>query len=153
MLTAPDLKERIRELASAVVEDDGFELVDVELAGFGARTVVRIIVDRPGGILLEECALVSRQLSPLLDDTDLIPHRYTLEVSSPGLNRPLVTPRDFQRRIGELIRVRFLKAGGGETESRGKLLDCGEEEILIETETGIQAVPFSAVRKAKVIVF
>ena len=152
-MSAPnDLKERIRDLASTVVEGDGFELVDVEVTGLGARTMVRIIVDRPGGILLEECALVSRQLSPLLDDADLIPHRYTLEVSSPGLNRPLVTPRDFRRRIGEVIRVRSLKVDGGETESQGKLLDCREEQILIETETGIQTVPLSAVKKARVVI-
>lgn len=147
-----DAEEKIRDLASTAVEGDGFELVDVKVTGFGARTVVKIIVDRPGGILLEECALVSRQLSPLLDDADLIPHRYSLEVSSPGLNRPLVTPRDFRRRIGEIIRVRCLKADGGETESQGKLLDCKEEQILIETETGIETVPLAAVKKAKVVI-
>ncbi len=152
MSTPDDLKERIRDLASTAVEGDGFELVDVKVTGFGARTMVKIIVDRPGGILLEECALVSRQLSPLLDDVDLIPHRYTLEVSSPGLNRPLVTPRDFRRRIGEVIRVHSLKADGGETESQGKLLDCKEEQILIETETGIETVPLAAVKKAKVVI-
>lgn len=147
-----DVEEKIRDLASTAVEGDGFELVDVKVTGFGARTVVKIIVDRPGGILLEECALVSRQLSPLLDDADIIPHRYTLEVSSPGLNRPLVTPRDFRRRIGEIIRVRCLKADGRETESQGKLLDCKEEQILIETEIGIETVPLSAVKKAKVVI-
>jgi len=147
-----EAEERIRDLASTAVEGDGFELVDVKVTGFGGRTVVKIIVDRPGGILLEECALVSRQLSSLLDDADLIAHRYTLEVSSPGLDRPLVTENDFRRRIGEVIKVRSLKADGNETESQGKLLDCKEEQILIETETGIETVPLAAVKKANVVI-
>ena len=152
MLTTHDLKERIRELASTVLEAGGFELVDVQVGGLGSRTIVKVLADRPGGILLDECAALSRQLSPLLDNADLIPHRYTLEVSSPGLGRPLVTERDFRRRIGELIKVHHLKADGKETESQGKLLDCEEEKILIETEAGIQTVSLSAIKKAKVVI-
>jgi len=116
MVINGSIKEKIRQLARSVVEGNGFELIEVETVGFGARTLVKIIVDRPGGILLEECASVSRELSQLLDDADLIPHRYTLEVSSPGLDRPLVTETDFRRRLGEVVRVCFLKADGRETQ-------------------------------------
>jgi ribosome maturation factor RimP len=152
MATVRELKDRIREIAAAVLETGGFELVDVEVGGLGSRTIVKVMADRPGGILLEECATISRQLSPLLDNADLIPHRYTLEVSSPGLGRPLVTERDFRRRIGELVKVRHLKADGKETESRGKLLDCEEDRILIETEAGTETVSLSAIKKAKVVI-
>lgn len=152
-MSAPDgLKEKIRELASTVVEGNGFELVDLVITGFGSRTVLRIFVDRPGGILLEECASVSRELSQLLDDADLIPHRYTLEVSSPGLDRPLVTETDFRRRLGEVVRVCFLKADGRETESQGKLLDCREKQVSIEAEAGIETVPLAAIKRAKVVI-
>lgn len=152
MVINGSIKEKIRQLARSVVEGNGFELIEVETVGFGARTLVKIIVDRPGGILLEECASVSRELSQLLDDADLIPHRYTLEVSSPGLDRPLVTETDFRRRLGEVVRVCFLKADGRETESQGKLLDCKEKQISIEAETGIETVPLAAIKRAKVVI-
>jgi ribosome maturation factor RimP len=152
MTTVRELKDRIREIIATVLETGGFELVDVEVGGLGSRTIVKVLADRPGGILLEECAAISRQLSPLLDNVDLIPHRYTLEVSSPGLDRPLVTERDFRRRIGEVIKVQHLKADGKETERQGKLLDCEEEKILIETEAGIHTVSLSAIKKAKVVI-
>jgi ribosome maturation factor RimP len=83
-----EVARRVHELALAITDRLGVELVDVEIAGEGVRTVVRVLVDREGGVSVEECARVSEMLSRQLDLEDPFQHRYTLEVSSPGLDRP-----------------------------------------------------------------
>lgn len=84
----------------------GLELADLELKGEGRRQVLRIFIDKPGGVTLDDCAEVSRDVSALLEVEDPIEGAYTLEVSSPGLDRPLKKPRDFERHIGRLVRIK-----------------------------------------------
>ncbi|PLX44902.1 MAG: ribosome maturation factor RimP [Deltaproteobacteria bacterium] len=103
------MTEILREIDSIVrpvVEDFGFELVDVEMTSEHGRQILRLLLDKEGGITLDECARVSREVSPHLEVADRIPSRYTLEVSSPGIRRPLKRPVDFTRFKGQVIMVR-----------------------------------------------
>src|SRR6266571_9431140 len=97
--------EQIRRLIEEVVESQGYELVEAELKGAGNNSVLRIFIDKPTGITHHDCELVSEQVGTVLDVEDLIPFSYTLEVSSPGLDRKLVKESDYTRFDGKLARV------------------------------------------------
>src|SRR5690606_14779876 len=98
----------MRVLLEPVVEDLGYELVLVELVGSGQRTL-RLYIDAPGGVNLDDCESVSRQVSAVLDVDDPIAGAYTLEVSSPGIERPLVREDHFRSHVGERVRIRLMK--------------------------------------------
>ena len=96
---------RIKALAETLLQEEKMELADMELLREGGGWVLRLFIDKTGGITLDDCASVSRQFGDQLEVEDLIPFRYTLEVSSPGLDRPLKKDRDFLRHIGNQIQV------------------------------------------------
>ncbi len=103
MKLAHTLKERL----AALVEAQGFELLDIEIAGGGAKTVMRLIVDGPAGVTLDECAGISREASALLDVEEPFTHSYTLQVSSPGLDRKFYSNGDYRRFAGRQVKVRM----------------------------------------------
>ncbi|MFT5114467.1 MAG: ribosome maturation factor RimP [Parasphingorhabdus sp.] len=115
----------LRKLLEPVVEDLGYELVLVELTGGGSK-VLRLYIDAPGGVLLVDCQQVSRSVSAQLDVEDPITGNYSLEVSSPGLDRPLVKPEHFQRFIGQRVKVRVSRHHLGRRRFTGVLCDAGE---------------------------
>jgi ribosome maturation factor RimP len=140
-----ELTERVRSLAEPVLARHDAELV--ELAVLRGRTqLVRVVADRPGGIDLDTCALVSQQLSRMLDADDPIIGRYTLEVTSPGLDRPLRTPADFRRALGR--RVRIVLAA---EQHEGTLEEVGEDRVRVATDEGPVDVPLADIAKAKVV--
>lgn len=96
----------VEKLIQPIVASFGFELVDLELKGDGRRRVLRVFIDKPGGIVLDDCAEVSREIDALFEVEDPIPGAYTLEVSSPGLDRPLKSAADFARHVGRLTRIK-----------------------------------------------
>ncbi|MBI5588016.1 MAG: ribosome maturation factor RimP [Deltaproteobacteria bacterium] len=100
------LEEKIRAVAGPLLADLGFELVDVVYATEHGRKVLRFFIDKPGGVTIDDCGDVSRELSTLLDVEDPIPQKYTLEVSSPGLDRPLVKEKDFVRFTGKKVKIK-----------------------------------------------
>ena len=108
---AADL-EKIREMAERVATSEGLALVDVELKGGRSNALLRVYIDKPGGVSHADCALVSEQLSAMLDVEDPFPGRYMLEVSSPGLDRELTKPSDFEHFAGRRARVVLREAGG-----------------------------------------
>ena len=110
-------------------------MVDLQLRSEAGRWVLRLLVDRPGGITLDECARLSREVSPHLDVADLLPFRYSLEVSSPGVRRPLKRPADFQRFTGERIEAVTLDAVEGRKTFRGRNLGLDDAGNLIVEET------------------
>jgi ribosome maturation factor RimP len=152
----PELRERLARAARPLVERRGAELVDVELRGNPGSRVVRIYVDRVGGISLNECAAISRDISDRFDIEDMIDGSYRLEVSSPGVTRPLTTLADFQRAVGR--RVRILVRGEGDQrfgrgEVIGTLLSADRESIRIRFPTGETAeLPFDQVERAVPVV-
>lgn len=105
-LKVEGLEDRIRGLAAPVAEGFGLELVDVAFTSEFGRRILRVYIDKPGGVTVEDCERVSRELSTVLDVQDPIPQNYNLEISSPGLDRPLKTERDFARFTGRKARIR-----------------------------------------------
>lgn len=140
-----ELTERVRSIAEPVLARHGAELVELAVKR-GRTQLVRVVADRAGGIDLETCAQVSNELSRMLDADDPIAGRYTLEVTSPGLDRPLRTPADFRRVIGS--RVRIVLAA---EQHEGTLEEVGEDRVRVATSGGPVEVPLGEIAKAKVV--
>jgi len=115
----PDLLRAVEQLLSPVAEDLGYELVDVQLHTDRGRRVFRVLVDRPGGITLDECTRLSREMSPHLEVADPIPGAYVMEVSSPGVQRPLRRAEDFERFRDQRVVVLTREAVEGRKTFRG----------------------------------
>jgi ribosome maturation factor RimP len=139
-MKAPALNQRqslaakITEVAKQVAASMGMELVLVEVKGSGNQSVVRVFIDQPDGISLDDCGNFSRQLSVTLDVEDWIPSSYTLEVSSPGIDRPLVKESDFLRYRGEKAAVRTRKVNEGRKNFKGRIADVNEGCINLEID-------------------
>jgi ribosome maturation factor RimP len=144
-----ELTERVRSLAEPVLARHGAELVELAVKR-GRTQLVRIVADRSGGIDLDTCARVSEELSRMLDADDPIAGRYTLEVSSPGLDRPLRTPADFRRVIGSRVRM-VLGAEQQGKQHEGTLEEVGEDRVRVSTSDGPIEVPLGEIAKAKVV--
>ena len=127
-------EQRTEELISPIIEQNQFELVDVEYVKEGGTWYLRAYIDKPGGITVDDCEVVSRALSDLLDKHDFIEDAYVLEVSSPGLGRPLKKEKDFARSIGEEVDVRTFRAISHQEEFTGILRDYDKEKIVLEME-------------------
>lgn len=129
-------EQRTCELIMPVIEENQFELVDVEYVKEGSSWYLRAYIDKPGGITIDDCETVSRYLSDRLDAEDFIDDAYILEVSSPGLGRPLKKDKDFQRSIGSEIEVRLYKAVDHEKEFTGILKSFDKDTFCLELEDG-----------------
>ena len=140
-----DVTDVVREFARPLAADAGLDLVDVQVKGSGPRTLVRVLVDRKGGIGLTDCQDLSRALSRALDDADPIDSRYQLEVSSPGVTHPLRTQRDFDRVEGRSVVVRRREAGG---EVKGVVVVAAESEVVLEADGARTPVPYADIEKA-----
>jgi ribosome maturation factor RimP len=146
--------ERLRELCRGGVEALGFELVDVELAGGGRSPTLRVYIDNPrgSGITVEDCAQVSRQLSAIFDVEDPLPGSYTLEVSSPGLDRPLVTPADFRKRVGETVKVKLRRPDEtGRRNFAGALIEATDSNIVVEVDKERFSLSYAAIERARLV--
>jgi ribosome maturation factor RimP len=138
----------IQELAERIVESEGMELVDIEFKPGRVRSLLRIYIDKEGGVTLNDCENVSRQLSAVLDVKDLLKSAYVLEVSSPGLDRPLRTDRDYRRAIGRLLKLHLMDEQGKMENVTGKLLDATEAEVIIEEAGTTRNIPRQVVKRA-----
>lgn len=132
-------EHRTEELLIPILESTHCTLVDVEYVKEAGTYYLRVYADKqPGGIFIDDCEAISRALEAKLDEEDFIDGEYVLEVSSPGLDRPLKKPADFKRSIGEDIELKFYQAFRGEKEWVGKLLDYSEEDksirVMLEEE-------------------
>lgn len=127
-------EQRTEELLEPLVAQHQFELVDVEYVKEGGSWYLRAYIDKPGGITIDDCETVSRALSDLLDEHDFIEDAYILEVSSPGLGRPLKKEKDFARSLGEEVEVRTFRAIDHQKEFTGILKGYDKEKIIIEIE-------------------
>ncbi len=129
-------EKRSEELLLPIVEAQGFELVDVEYVKEGGTWYLRGYIDKPGGITVNDCEAVSRIFSDRLDETDFIEDSYIMEISSPGLDRPLKKEKDFKRSLGKSIDVRTYKSVDGQKEFTGVLASYDDKTVTIE-ENGI----------------
>ncbi|MFQ5691971.1 MAG: ribosome maturation factor RimP [Nitrospinota bacterium] len=148
-----ELRSRLWPVVAPIVEEEGLELVELEFIQQGGRWVLRVYMDRPGGVVLDDCERVSRRLSPVLDVEDLIPHRYTLEVSSPGIPRPLRRVDDFQRFSGRPARIEMALPVGGRKRYSGELagVSGGEApEVALKLGEGeVVRLPLANIKRAR----
>ncbi|BBF42894.1 clustered with transcription termination protein NusA [Lachnospiraceae bacterium KM106-2] len=128
MAKREDYESKTESLVEPLMEENNFELVDVEYVREGSNWFLRVYVDKEGGITVDDCELVSRALSDKLDEEDFIPDAYILEVSSPGLGRQLKKDKDFRRSIGQDVEVKLYKSINKQKEFEGCLVDFNEEE-------------------------
>ncbi|MBI5211942.1 MAG: ribosome maturation factor RimP [Nitrospirae bacterium] len=126
------IKQKIQELAAQTAEGEGFELVGVDIVGSGRKATVRIVIDKEGGVTIGDCERMSRSLEALLDVEDPIKGSYVLEVSSPGLDRPLVKQADFEKNIEKLARVVVTEKIDNQTFFIGRIIDVGEGWIRLK---------------------
>jgi ribosome maturation factor RimP len=146
---ARSIEERVQAIAEQVAIDHGVELVHAEVAGPDNKPIVRIFIDKPNGVTHKDCSEVSFHVGTVLDVEDFIHASYTLEVSSPGLERGLYKREDYERFAGSLVKVKTRDPIGGQRNFRGRLLGIEGDEISIEDRTsGRVKVPFDSVFKA-----
>lgn len=129
-------EKKTEELVMPLIKQHQFELVDVEYVKEGGSWYLRAYIDKPGGITVDDCELVSRALSDLLDEHDFIEDAYILEVSSPGLGRPLKKDKDFARSIGEEVDVKTFRVIQHQKDFTGILKAYDKEKIVLELEGG-----------------
>ena len=140
---------RIRQRIEEVVQGQGYELVEAELKGAGTNSVLKIFIDRPEGISHQDCELVSEQVGTVLDVEDLIPSSYTLEVSSPGLDRKLVKESDYTRFTGKLARIQTRIALNQQKVFRGFLRGLREGKVQLELPKGLLEIPLDVIHEAR----
>ena len=131
-----DFEQRTEELLIPILEKYEFELVDVEYVKEAGTWYLRAYIDKPGGIAINDCEVVSRELSDLLEQKDFIDDSYILEVSSPGLGRPLKKERDFARSIGAEVEIRTYRMVEGRKEFTGVLEEYDSESVTVSYEDG-----------------
>ena len=133
-------EQRTEELIVPIIEQNQFELVDVEYVKEGGTWYLRAYIDKPGGITIDDCELISRALSDQLDKDDFIEEAYILEVSSPGLGRPLKKDKDLERSLGESVDVRLFRAIDRQKEFTGILKAWDKETVTLEFEDEAELV-------------
>jgi ribosome maturation factor RimP len=143
------IEDRVKAIAERVAIDHGLELVHAEVVGPDQKPIVRIFIDKPNGVTHEDCSEVSLHAGTILDVEDFIHSSYTLEVSSPGLERGLYKRQDYERFAGSLARMRTRRAINGQRNFRGRLLGIEGDEVLFDDRTnGNVRVPYDAIAKA-----
>lgn len=145
--------QQVYEMLRPIAARMGLETVDVEVSGEAHHAVLRVLMDRPeGGITVEECAKVSEALSRQLDLYDLFQHRYTLEVSSPGLDRPLRTDADFRRFAGRRAEITTYAPQEGQRRFRGILLGVIGDAVVLQLDQRQVQVPKNQIAQARLVV-
>ena len=134
MTKREEYEQKTVEILQPIVDANGFELVDVEYVKEGGTWYLRAYIDKPGGIAVNDCETVAREMNPILDEKDYIPDSYVFEVSSPGLGRPLKKERDFERSLGEEVEIRTYRAIDGQKEFLGILKSYDKDTVTIEYE-------------------
>ncbi len=129
------ITERVRSIAAAAAATGGVELVHVEIAGTKRDSVLRVYIDKEGGVTLDDCGAVSQRMEEVLDAEDLIPWKYVLEVSSPGIERELYSLADFVKFTGQLAKVKTRQEIDGQKTFVGTIADVDGEEITIDDRT------------------
>jgi ribosome maturation factor RimP len=144
--------EKIREAAERVARSEGMEVVDVEWK-VGKQRFLRVYIDKPEGISHRDCEVVSQQLSVILDVEELVPgSHYILEVSSPGLDRKLTKPADFERFVGRLARVSLNEPVENSKFFEGRLVGFADGVVQMDVQGRIVALPLAGIRKANLVV-
>lgn len=143
-----EILDRVRNLAVPILSNEGLELVEIEFRREARGWVLRLYLDKDGGITLDDCTRISQEVGRSLDVEDLILTPYTLEISSPGLNRPLKSEKDFIKYRNQLIKIKTTHLIENRRQFKGKLLEICENQIEIETDGRVFKIPLSNIAKA-----
>ena len=135
-----NIAETVESYISSYFNDNIYELCDIEFVKEGPNWYLRIFADKEGGIAIDDCEIISRAVEAILDQKDPIEQAYILEVSSPGIDRPLKKAEDFEKYAGRIVDVKLYKPIDGEKEFQGKLTGLKNDEIIIEAEEGKKIV-------------
>jgi ribosome maturation factor RimP len=139
------------ELFEPVVSGMGYDLIEIEHFPNPKHGVLRLYIDKEGGVNVDDCSNVSRQISALIDVEDPVSGQFNLEISSPGADRPLRRLVDFQRFTGSLVKLKTVMPLEGQRNFKGRLLEASEETVVIETDDEEISLPMSAVEKARIV--
>jgi len=145
-----EIKTRITEIIEPVINSLGIELDSVEFSRMGGRGLLRVFIEKESGVTLGDCELVSREVEAVLDVEDPVPYAYVLEVSSPGLDRPLRQPKDFKKFAGKTARVVTLEPIDNQTFFVGRIEAAGDQEIsLLLPDDKKIVIPYENISKAR----
>ena len=144
-----EIIERVNELIANYLEKNGIELVDITYKREQGGMVLRLLVDTPQGITIDECEKLNNFLSETLDKEDMISERYTVEVASPGLDRPIITYRDFQRVLGKTLDITTYQTIDGRKTHEGKFIGMDKENVVIESNGTSTVIPRKLIARAK----
>jgi ribosome maturation factor RimP len=144
-------EQRLTELLSPTVEAAGFELLGCEFVPAGRHSTLRLFIDHPDGVTVDHCAVVSREVGAILDVEDPIQNEYNLEVSSPGLDRPLFTPAHFAKVVGQKVEVKLAIPQDGRRKFKGQLLEILDDMLVIEVDGKPYRLLMDNVDKANVV--
>ncbi|CAM4242581.1 ribosome maturation factor RimP [Paenibacillus tarimensis] len=151
-MSKANIKSTIDEMVRPYIEDNGFELVDIEYVKEGSNYFLRIFVDKEGGIDIDECGRISEYVSERLDQEDPISDAYFLEVSSPGAERPLKKPEDMAKAVGKHVFITTYEPIGGLKEFEGKLLSFDGEEAIVEAGKKKYTLPYAKIAGARLAI-
>jgi len=148
-MASSSIEDRVRAIAERVAIDHGLELVHAEVAGPENKPLVRIFIDKPDGVTHQDCSEVSLHVGTILDVEDFIHASYTLEVSSPGIERGLYKPQDYERFAGSLAKLKTRKPINGQRNFRGQVVGIEGDKVLFDDRTnGRVQIPFDTIVKA-----
>jgi ribosome maturation factor RimP len=123
--------DRLQEIISPILWSLGLDLVEVLCVGQGPRSIVRVLIDKPGGVTITDCEQAHKALGPALDVADPFPHAYTLEVSSPGLDRPFKRLEDYRRALGKRVNIKLRQPLDGQWRLAGELVHVDEQSVTL----------------------
>lgn len=139
------------ELFEPVVNGMGYDLIEIEHIPNPKHGILRLYIDKEDGVTIDDCSAVSEQISALIDVEDPVRGHFNLEISSPGLDRPLRRLKDFQRFTGSLVKLKTSMPLEGQRNFKGRLLEANEDVLVIETDTEEISLPMSAIEKARLV--
>ncbi len=145
------LRDRLTDLLEPIIKDLGYELILLEFGGSSGSGTLRLFIDGPNGIGLGDCEKVSREVAAVLDVEDPINTAYHLEVSSPGMDRPLAKPSHFEQFKGEIARVQMLAPVDGRRRFQGTVMGATAELVTLEVDGNAINLPFNDIEKAKLV--
>lgn len=151
-MSASKIKDTVETMLKPYLDENGFELVDVEYVKEGSNFFLRVFVDKDGGIDIDDCGVISEHLSTKLDENDPIPGAYFLEVSSPGAERPLKKAEEVSKAVGKDVFVTTYEPIGGLKEFEGRLLSFEDGEMLISAGKKQHVVPYAKVASARLAI-
>jgi ribosome maturation factor RimP len=146
-----EVQGKIHALVAPAVEAAGYELVEAQWKHEQSGWVVRLLIDRPGGVGHEDCERVSREISVLLDVHDVVPHAYHLEVSSPGLDRPLLTAAHFRKFLGQRAKVKLCEGIAGRRNFAGTIAKVEADIVVLDVDGQEHALPLADLDRAQLV--